>query len=134
MLSQRATRIARRAGLTLVRTAVIVAVLWPIAYWGGGLVEIETTQFIRQYLDGRTVLQKIFDPHGNDLGTYQARELSYAIDLVDATVFSRLVEHGITFLVPASALVASTGTAFVSTQGGAQHSRICTRQRPASRC
>jgi hypothetical protein len=34
-----------------------------IAYRGGGLVEIETTQFIRQYLDGRTVLQKIFDPH-----------------------------------------------------------------------
>ncbi len=106
-------RIARGAALTLVRAALIAAVLWPIVYWGGGLVEIETTQFIRQYLDGRSVLQKIFDPHGNDLGTYQARELSYAIDLVDATVFGRLVEHGITFLVPASALAASAVTLLV---------------------
>ena len=117
MLSQRTTRIARGAALTLVRAAVVAAVLWPIAYWGGGLVEIETTQFIRQYLDGRTVLQKVFDPHSNDLGTYQARELSYAIDLVDASVFSRLAEHGITFLVPASALAASALTVLVFLTG-----------------
>jgi hypothetical protein len=85
--------------------AFVFAVL-PAAYWDGGLIEKESTFFVRQYLDGRPVLQKVFDPHANDIGTYQARELSYFFDWMDAQALRASVANDPGFLVPFSALAA----------------------------
>ncbi len=71
-------------------------------------MEREALTFIRQYQADRPLLQKVFDPHANDLGTYQARELSYALDLLDANAFSQLASIlGSGFSIPATALATS---------------------------
>jgi hypothetical protein len=78
----------------------------PFWYWDGGLIEIEGTQFIRQYLDGRTGLFRIvFDPHANDLGTFQARELSFLFDYLDARAFGARIAWDSPSFVPFSALL-----------------------------
>ncbi len=92
---------------------VVAAIVTPFWYWSGGLIEIEALQFIRQYLDGRTLLQKIFDPHANDFGTYQARELSYLVDAMDAQVFKRLIASDVVLFVPLSAVASVVLTAAV---------------------
>jgi hypothetical protein len=99
-----------RAALALLVLAHVAA---PICFWDGGLIETEATHFVRQYLDGRSLAQKVFDPHGNDIGTYQARELSYFFDAVDARVLEALVARSVILFVPFSALLASFLTAIV---------------------
>lgn len=105
----------RRAGETmcvvLAVLAFVVGVGLPVWYWEGGLIEIEATTFIRQYLADRGPLEKLFDPRVNDWGMYQARELSYAFDYLDARVFDALWSGGGHMLfVPASAALAATLT------------------------
>ena len=104
------TRRLTRASLALVALGHVVA---PIYFWNGGLIEAEATHFSRQYLDDRTVLQKVFDPHANDINTYQARELSYLFDYVDAQFFRSLPAYASPFFVPLSALLASCATVVV---------------------
>ena len=82
------------AALFIARALVAAAILAPAWYWDGGLIEIEALEFIRHYLDPRGLLQKVFDPYTNDLGTYQARELSYFFDYLDARVFNVLIARG----------------------------------------
>jgi hypothetical protein len=111
----RHTRDARPAAVTtgpvlLAHALVVAAVAAPAWYWAGGLIEVEALQFIRQYLDGRGLFQKIFDPYANDLGTYQARELSYLFDYLDARVFSFLLAREQAVFIPASAILASVLT------------------------
>ena len=103
-------RLAQTGLAVVLLLAVVAALAVPMWYWDGGLIEIESTQFVRQYLDDRTTLQKVFDPHGNDLGTYQARELSYFVDYLDARVFEAFMLADRPFFVPASALAASVLT------------------------
>lgn len=84
----------------------LVAFVVPFWYWHGGLIEIEGTQFIRQYLDGRSgLLRIVFDPHANDLGTFQARELSFLFDYLDARAFGTRVALDRVSFVPLSALL-----------------------------
>jgi hypothetical protein len=84
----------------------LAAFVVPFWYWDGGLIEIEGTQFIRQYLDGRSgLLRIIFDPHANDLGTFQARELSFLFDYLDARTFGARVALDRVSFVPPSALL-----------------------------
>lgn len=112
--------VARAALAAVLLLSVVVALAVPMWYWEGGLIEIESTQFVRQYLDDRSTLQKVFDPHGNDLGTYQARELSYFVDYLDARFFEAFMLADRPVFVPASALVASALTiliAFVAMRG-----------------
>ena len=85
----------------------------PIWYWDRGLIEIEALEFIQQYLDDRNLVQKVFDPYANDLDTYQARELSYFLDYLDAQVFKLLIARGLVLLVPASSIVALVLTTIV---------------------
>jgi hypothetical protein len=92
----------------------------PAVFWDGGLIEKESTYFVRQYLDGRTVLEKVFDPHANDIGTYQARELSYFIDLVDAHVLRAALRYDAVFLVPFSGLLGACLTVAIFTVGTAR--------------
>ncbi len=84
----------------------LVFVAAPAVFWGGRAVFDETLSFImRRYWSGRTVLQIVFDPRGWDF--YQARELSYAIDFLDAQWVRLVLSRDILFLVPPSAIAAS---------------------------
>ena len=89
----------------------------PYWYWERGLIEIESTTFVQQYLDDRGMLQKVFDPHRNDLNTYQARELSYFVDYLDARWLQTLIAAGHDVFVPASAIAASVATVVVFLAG-----------------
>ena len=44
-----------------------------------GPLEVETIAFLRSYWSDHSLLQRVFNPNGNDFGSYQARELSYAV-------------------------------------------------------
>jgi len=71
------------------------------------VLEEEAIVFLNRYLDERTVLQKIFDPHGIDFGNYQARELSYFVDFLDAQVFKGLLSAGYVLFIPPSIVAAA---------------------------
>jgi len=73
-----------------------------LAFWGRGIVDVEARSFIVNYLADRPWLDVIFDPELNDWGAYQARELSYAADYVDAQVLAALHARGILLFVPVS--------------------------------
>jgi hypothetical protein len=78
----------------------------PALFWGGRAVFDETLSFVmRRYWSGRSVLEIVFDPRGWDF--YQARELSYALDLLDAQWVRLLLSRDILLLVPPSAVAAS---------------------------
>lgn len=69
------------------------------------MIEEEALGFLGNYWGERGVLQRIFDPRGWDF--YQARELSYAVDFLDAQWVRLLLSHGVLFFVPPSALLAA---------------------------
>jgi hypothetical protein len=95
----------RGLGVSLMAVACL-AVAGTVFLWDGGTLESETIAFISQYSADRPLLHRIFDPHANDFGTYQARELSYLFDCLDAYVYLHVVGplagH---FLIPASSLL-----------------------------
>jgi hypothetical protein len=99
--------------------ALAVLALAPAVFWRGGVLEEETIVFLNHYLDGRSAIEKVFDPHGNDFDTYQARELSYLFDFVDAQWLSALLRRGVVLFIPPSAILASilTGVVFVRGSG-----------------
>ncbi|HVQ40694.1 MAG TPA: hypothetical protein VMS54_00735 [Vicinamibacterales bacterium] len=99
-----------RAVLFASRVLVAAAVTAPFWFWKGGVLELEVLHFIDRYLDDRSLLHKIFDPYTNDFRTYQARELSYFIDYIDAHVFRQLLRWDLTVFIPLSAVVASALT------------------------
>jgi len=94
--------------------------LAPAVFWRGGVLEEETIVFLNHYLDQRTVAQKVFDPHGNDFDTYQARELSYLFDLGDAQWFRVLLRRGVVLFIPPSAVLATLLTGVVFGKGSAR--------------
>jgi hypothetical protein len=83
----------------------IALVLAPSLFWAGGVIEEEALGFLRNYWGHRTVVQKVFDPRGYDY--YQGRELSYAVDFLDAQWIRLVLGRGWMYFVPPSALVAS---------------------------
>jgi len=99
-----------RGFLFATRFLIAAAVAAPFWFWKGGVLELEVLHFIDRYLDNRTLLHKIFDPYTNDFRTYQARELSYFIDYIDAHVFRQLLRWDITLFIPLSAAIASVLT------------------------
>lgn len=88
---------------------VVLAVAGTVAaavFWKGGTMEAETTVFIPQYISERPVLQRIFDPYANDFGTYQARELSYFFDWIDAIAHHHVTGRLFpTLFIPATGLL-----------------------------
>ncbi|MCB0404357.1 MAG: hypothetical protein KDD51_06190 [Bdellovibrionales bacterium] len=67
-----------------VATALIGVVLFGFACQKGGFLDVESQAFLLNYTSGKTLLERIFDVARNDWNCYQARELSYAVDLLDA--------------------------------------------------
>ena len=63
----------------------------------GGYVHMESTAFLRVYNDSsRPMLNILFDPLVTDWNAYQARELSYLVDCLDAR-FIYFCRHSLTF-------------------------------------
>lgn len=58
----------------------------------GGRLHSESALFFINYLDGRPLLNQVFDPLRNDWGFYQARELSYLFDAFDARFVAFLLK------------------------------------------
>lgn len=100
-----------RAGALAAR---MVAVLAPIAllahafaFWGRGVIDQEAVSFVINYLADRPFLHTIFDPLLNDWGLYQARELAYVFDWMDARLFAwLLVDRHMLLFVPFSSVLA----------------------------
>ena len=76
--------------------------LHAVCFWGRGIVDREARAFILNYLADRPLAMILFDPSLNDWGAYQARELSYLIDYVDAHVLAGLHSQGVLLFIPAS--------------------------------
>ena len=80
--------------------------------------------FVTQYHADRSVARLVFDPYRNDLGTYQARELSYFVDYVDAQAFGALLRRGYRIFVPLSGVLASILTVVVFLRGARRYVHV----------
>lgn len=73
---------------------------------GGGYVHMESTAFLRVYNDrARPVWEIIYDPLVTDWNWYQARELSYFVDWIDARFIYFCASLGMTHFYSISAMV-----------------------------
>jgi len=88
-----------------------------ITFWGRGIIDREAAMFVVKYQEDRPLLAKIFDPNANDGGYYQARELSYVFDLVDAKVFRALLERRILLFIPVSGAIGLVVVAAIYVRG-----------------
>ncbi|HYJ03489.1 MAG TPA: hypothetical protein VEX43_00015 [Chthoniobacterales bacterium] len=86
----------------------LLCVFIPALFWKGGVLEGEAISFIINYADDRSVLQKVFAVQLNDFDTFQARELSFFFDYLDASFYLFLLRHfDVALFIPLSALVSS---------------------------
>ena len=86
----------------------LLCVALPAFFWKGGVLEGEAISFLINYADDRTVLQKVFAVQLNDFDTFQARELSFLFDYLDACFYLFLLRNfDVAFFIPLSALVSS---------------------------
>jgi len=83
----------------------IAFVFYTFCFWGYGIIDQEAMGFVLNYLQKRSILAAIFDPNMNDFGLYQARELSYLFDFIDARVFATLLDRHILLFVPMSGVI-----------------------------
>ncbi len=96
----------------------LLCVFIPAVFWKGGVLEGESTYFIINYGDARTLPQKIFNPLANDFNMYQARELSYVFDYLNAQFFLFLLKRfDVTFFVPLFAVVSTILIIFIFRRG-----------------
>jgi hypothetical protein len=80
----------------------------PAVFWQGGVLEGEAISFIIGHTGDQTLLQKVFNTQLNDFDTFQARELSFFFDYLDANFYRFLLRHfDVGFFIPLSALVSS---------------------------
>lgn len=114
------------------RVATIAAVVLPFllvahafAFWGRGVIDQEAMVFVINYLADRPFLKTIFDPTLNDWGLYQARELSYVFDWVDARIFARLmVDWHMLLFLPFSSVLSMVGIVTVYLTGARRVLRL----------
>jgi hypothetical protein len=97
--------IARRVLIVIAYLLPAGLILHAILFWGHGIIDSEAMEFVLNYLLKRPFLVQIFDPAINDWGAYQARELSYVFDFIDARVFAVLLDHGMLVFVPLSGVL-----------------------------
>ena len=57
------------------------------------VIDIEAMGFVLNFLVRRPFLATIFDPIQNEFGLYQAREVSYVLDFIDARAFAFLLDR-----------------------------------------
>lgn len=61
---------------------------------GDGFLHPESYSFLPHYLSGRPLIELIFDNRVTDWGNYQARELAFVFDWLDAQFIGWSVAHG----------------------------------------
>lgn len=83
----------------------VVLIINAVGFWGRGVIDEEAMYFVLNYLADRPLVATIFDPLLNDWGAYQARELSYVFDLIDARVFASLLDRGVLLFIPLSGVL-----------------------------
>ena len=79
----------------------------------GGTLHFESVFFFMNYMDGRTFLKGVFDPFHNDWGLYQARELSYLFDALDAHFVAFLLKKRIVWFHSIVSLLLCGGMVFI---------------------
>ena len=105
-VSPRTLRIAERVLVVVAAVLPLFFIAHALAFWGHGVIDEEATTFVINYLADRPFLQAIFDPRLNDWGSFQARELAYVFDRMDARVFARLlVDWHVLLFVPLSSVL-----------------------------
>lgn len=83
----------------------MLLVINAVGFWGRGVIDEEAMFFVLNYLADRPLVALVFDPLLNDWGAYQARELSYLFDLIDARVFASLLDRGVLLFIPLSGVL-----------------------------
>ena len=96
---------ARPVSIAAAYILPIGLIVHAITFWGRGIIDSEAMEFVLNYLQNRPFFAQIFDPQINDWGAYQARELSYVFDLIDARVFAALLDHHVLVFVPLSGVL-----------------------------
>src|SRR6266852_324152 len=89
-------QVGHRARPVLIAAAFLLPIgliVHAVTFWGHGIIDVEATEFVLNYLLKRPFFAQIFDPQINDWGAYQARELSYVFDWMDARVFASLMDR-----------------------------------------
>ena len=123
-LTRRVVHVGKRALVVAAYVLPAALVLHAIAFWGHGIVDKEALTFIVNYLAERSLLAMIFDPRLNDWGLYQARELSYVFDFVDARMFAALLDRDILLFVPVSGAVGLISVAAIYLHGARKVLRL----------
>ena len=103
-----AIRVGRYARPVLIFAAYLLPIglmINAITFWGHGIIDSEAMEFVLNYLQKRPFFAQIFDPALNDWGAYQARELSYVFDRIDARVFATLLDRHLLLFIPLSGVV-----------------------------
>jgi hypothetical protein len=74
----------------------------------GGILDPESRSYVAHYISAKPLLAKVFDVNINDLTAYQARELSYLFDYVDAQFIRICIHFGCPHFLSLTALVFAT--------------------------
>lgn len=95
-----------RHGLVAIACLLPIAlIIHAVTFWGRGIIDSEAMEFVLNYLQHRPFFAQIFDPQINDWGAYQARELSYVFDFIDARVFAALLDRQVLIFFPLSGVL-----------------------------
>lgn len=79
----------------------------------GAYLHWESSAFLLNYTDGRGLWAQIWDVQKNDWGLYQARELSYCFDRLDACFVDWSIRHHLVHFYSLSALLLVTAVVWV---------------------
>jgi hypothetical protein len=84
-----------------------------LGYRDGGMLHFESLFFFMNYLDGRSLWAQVMDPFNNDWSFYQARELSYFFDALDARFTAALLKKQIVWFHSFCSLLLCGGMVFI---------------------
>ena len=105
-------RTDRGAALLAVFCCMIIQLLI-LGCRDGGMLHFESLFFFMNYLDGRTLWAQVMDPFNNDWNFYQARELSYFFDALDARFVAFLLKKKIVWFHSLCSLLCCGGMVFI---------------------
>jgi len=101
------------AAVWLTAGLCFLLLLLQMAAHQGGYLHWESSAFLLNYTDGRGFWTQIWDVQKNDWGLYQARELSYIFDRLDANFIDWSIRRHWIHFYSLSALLLVTGVVWV---------------------
>ncbi len=112
---------AERAGALLLALVVALWALGAAWFQEGGFLDQESLHFLQHYLSERELVPKLLDVRIADWGWYQARELSYFVDWLDAQFIFASLRAGIVHFYPLSHSLACGAIALLHWRQGRRH-------------